>query len=103
MAKNVGREVEAFPRLYFYIITNKRNVYPELLIVSALIRLNEVEVNSAVTTQAVEYIERYADLLHPNEGFAATLLFQIPDCEDPAILLIEHPGGERLYYIVSLK
>jgi len=99
MVRNIGTKVDNPSRLwiYYYLITVMRNTYEECDVYD----LSSVgsEVDSTIVSQAIEYVDLSRDL-SPDESFIATIIFQIMETDEPAILLIEY---FEEFYIVPLR
>jgi len=99
--KNVGIK-EDTPYIKAYLITVQRNFYDQVwYIYSSFRHFLDTPTDPAIVSQAVEYVDLRE--LTPNESIVATILFQIPDYEDPAILLIGYSNSETEYVIVPLR
>jgi len=98
MVRNVGSKVDNPYKLwlYNYLITVTRVTYEECDVYD-LSSLGS-NVDSTIAAQAVEYVDLSRDL-SPGESFVATIMFQIVETDDPAMLLMEH---SEEFYIVSL-
>jgi len=99
MVKNVGVKVDNPYWLWldYYLITVARNTYDECSLFS-LSSLGS-NVDPAIAAQAVEYVSLNRDL-SPGESFIATIIFQIMETDDPALLLMEY---QEEFYIIPLR
>jgi len=91
--------LQPLPRVSFYLVTDKRNTYGD----TSPCYFTEIDTLSPeIVAQAIEYIgpPSLSEPLYPGQSYTITLLFQIPEDENPAILLAEYQGS---HFIIPLK